>query len=192
MALVDIERKAIVAKVVYYGPAQSGKTTNLQALYGLLPDDRKGAAAEFEAPDQATVFFDYFPVHLGDDSGFDITIRLFTVSGQEGRADARRAVLTGADGVVFVADAARGREDDNVASMIELNTCLAELHPTSPGSVPVVIQYNKLDLDATSDPDSLPAAINTTGMPETFASATQQRGVLETLELITRAVVRNL
>jgi signal recognition particle receptor subunit beta len=192
MALVDIERSAIVAKIVYYGPAQSGKTTNLRALYDLLPDDRKSAAAEFETPDQATIFFDYFPVHLGNGSGFDITLRLFTVSGQEGRADARRAVLTGADGVVFVADAAAGRDGDNVVSMQELQECLEALHPMSPGSVPVVIQYNKLDLEETSDAASLPAALNPTGMPEIFASAIQQRGVLETLEAISRAVVRNL
>ncbi|CAN5710500.1 GTPase domain-containing protein [soil metagenome] len=192
MALVDLERKAIVAKVVYFGPAQSGKTTNLRALYDLLPEHQRSSAAEFETPGQATIFFDYFPVHLGRGSGFDITIRLFTVSGQEGRADARRAVLTGADGVVFVADAARGREADNLASMAELLQGLGELHPTAPGSVPVVIQYNKLDLDATADASTLPASLNATGMPEVFASALQQRGVLESLELVAKEVVRNL
>jgi hypothetical protein len=192
MALVDIHRRAIVAKIVYYGPAQSGKTTNLRALYDLLPDGKKGAVAEFEEPNQATIFFDYFPVHLGNGSGFDISLRLFTVSGQEGRADARRAVLTGADGVVFVADAAAGRDGDNIASMHELLSSLKVLHPTSPGSVPVVIQYNKLDLDEKADSASLPAALNPSGMPEVFASAIQQRGVLETLECISRAVVRNL
>jgi mutual gliding-motility protein MglA len=192
MALVDIERKAILAKIVYYGPAQSGKTTNLRVLFDLLPDDQKSAAAELESIDQSTLFFDYMPLHLGDGSGFDITVRLFTVSGQESRSDARKVVLTGADGVIFVADASAGREADNVASMSELIECLAELHPTAPDSVPVVIQYNKLDLDAKSDAGSLAAALNVAGRPELFASAINRQGVLETLELITKAVVRNL
>jgi signal recognition particle receptor subunit beta len=192
MALVDIQGKSIVAKIVYYGPAQSGKTTNLRALYDLLPEDRRGSMAEFEAPGQATIFFDYVPVHLGSGSGFDIKFRLFTVSGQDDRADARRAVLTGADGVVFVADAAAGRDNDNLASMQELLWSLEQLHPLSPGSVPVVIQYNKLDLDETADAGTLPASINTAGNPEIYASAIQRRGVLETLECISQAVVSNL
>jgi len=192
MALVDIEHKAIVAKIVYFGPAQSGKTTNLRALYDLLPEGQRSSAAEFETPDQSTIFFDYFPVHLGRGSGFEITFRLFTVSGQEGRADARRAVLTGADGVVFVADTAPGREDDNLASMTELLHGLADLHPTAPDSVPVVIQYNKLDLESTADAATLPPILNTTGLPEIFASALQKRGVLETLELVSKKVMQNI
>ena len=94
--------------------------------------------------------------------------------------------------MVFVADAAAGRDNDNLASMQELLWSLEQLHPLSPGSVPVVIQYNKLDLDETADPGSLPPSLNTAGNPEVYASAIQQRGVLETLECISRAVVSNL
>ncbi len=190
MALVDLEQKAIVVKIVYFGPAQSGKTTNLRALYDLLPEEQRRPETEFDGAGGSTIFFDFVPVNLGAGSGFDITMRLYTVSGQEGRHDMRRAVLTGADGVVFVADATAGREAENRQSMSELLSCLAELHPTAPEPVPIVIQYNKLDLDDLSDPLELGDALNPTGAPVVYSSALQQRGVVETLERIAKAVVQ--
>ncbi len=192
MALVDLENRSIVAKIVYFGPARSGKTTSLRALYDALPDERRGSMPEFETVGEPTVFFDYVPVDLGDASGFDITLRLYTVSGQEGREDARRAILTGADGIVFVADVSAGREEENLNSMRELRAALAELHPTTSDAVPVVVQYNKLDLSDTSEPTALRGALEASGAPVAYASAIEQRGVVEALELIIREVIRRL
>ena len=192
MALVDIENRSIVAKVVYFGPARSGKTTNLAVLHDLLPEERRGNAAEFEPDGQSTIFCDYIPVNLGSTTGFDITLRLFTVSGQEGRADARRAVLTGADGVIFVADTAAGKDQENIASMRELEQCLAELHPSAPDSVPIVIQYNKLDLPEKSEPEALMRGLNRSGHSVVFASSLERRGVAETLDTMIQEVLARL
>ncbi len=191
MALVDLDSRSIVAKIVYFGPARSGKTTNLRALYYLLPEEQRGQLAEFDAEGESTVFFDYVPLDLGSASGFDITLRLYTVSGQEGRHDARMAVLTGADGVVFVADASKGREHENAQSMQELRDALQALHPGD-DAVPVVVQFNKLDLADTAQPDELMAAIVGDEVPASFASALERRGVVETLETIAREVMRRV
>jgi len=192
MALVDLENRAVIAKIVYYGPAQSGKTTNLRAIYGALPESERALQAEFDADGEPTVFFDYVPVDLGDASGVDITLRLYSVSGQEGKSDARTAVLTGADGVVFVADASAGREDENARSMQELRSVLAALHPSEPDIVPIVVQFNKLDLDNTSNPDQLSKALGAEPTSAIYASALQRRGPVETLALIAQEVVKRL
>ncbi len=192
MAVIDPESRSIVAKIVYFGPAQSGKTTNLRALYQALPESQRGPLAEFDAAGQPTVFFDYVPLDLGSASGYQISLRLYSVSGQEGRHDARMAVLTGADGVVFVADASRGRENENQQSMNELREALSLLHPNESDRVPVVVQFNKLDLDETSDPDALVKALVGDDGAVSYASALQQRGVVETLEMVTREVIRRI
>ncbi|MBX3070332.1 MAG: GTPase domain-containing protein [Thermomicrobiales bacterium] len=192
MALIDLESRSIVAKIVYFGPARSGKTTNLRALYQALPEAQRGPLAEFDSEGEPTVFFDYVPLELGDGSGFDITLRLYTVSGQEGRHDARMAVLTGADGVVFVADASQGRERENAQSMQELRDALSALHPGEGDAVPVVVQFNKLDVADRAVPGELIAAIAGDGVPAMYASALERRGVVETLEAIAREVVRRV
>ncbi|MGD9710880.1 MAG: ATP/GTP-binding protein [Thermomicrobiales bacterium] len=192
MALVDIDNRSVVAKIVYYGPAQSGKTTSLRAIYNAVPADQRLDESEFDADGEPTLFFDFVPLDLGDSSGMSITLRLFTVSGQEGKEDARRAVLTGADGIVFVADATAGREGENARSMRELKNVLAGLHPGDPEAVPVVIQYNKLDRADISDPDALAAVFEADDAPVVYASALQHRGPVEALTLIAREVIRRL
>ncbi len=192
MAFVDLDNRSVIAKIVYYGPAQSGKTTNLRAIFQALPEEQRSVNAEFDPEGDPTLFFDYVPVGLGAASGVDITLRLYTVSGQDGKDDARLAVLTGADGVVFVADATAGHEDENARSMQELKAALAELHPTEPDAVPVVIQYNKLDLANTADPDALAEALGAVDGRTVFASALERRGPVETLTLIAQEVVRRL
>ena len=192
MAVIDLESRSILAKIVYFGPARSGKTTNLRALHNALPDEQRGPLAEFDADGEPTVFFDYVPLGLGNASGFDITLRLYSVSGQEGRHDARLAVLTGADGVVFVADVAPGRESDNAQSMHELREALKALHPDDPDAVPVVVQFNKLDLAEKASPTKLATALTEDRGGALYASALERRGVVETFEAIAREVVRGL
>ena len=192
MALVDFDNRSVIAKIVYYGPAQSGKTTNLRAIYQALPVDQQSDMVVFEDEGEPTVFFDFLPVHLGDASGVEISLRLYTVSGQEGKADARMAVLTGADGVVFVADATAGRENENARSMQELRDSLALLHPGDPDAIPIVVQYNKLDLASRSDPEVLSSAMTAESAGSVYASALERRGPVETLTLIAQEVVRRL
>lgn len=42
MSLVNFTTREITCKIVYYGPGRSGKTTNLQYVYGRVPEDRRG------------------------------------------------------------------------------------------------------------------------------------------------------
>ncbi len=192
MALVDIDNRSIRAKIVYYGPARSGKSTNLRAIRDLLPADRAIESAGLDDGDEPTHFFDSVVVDSGDHGGFRVTFFLYSVSGQEGRDDARRAVLSGVDGVVFVADGSAGRESENIASLRELEGIMTDLSSASPPSVPVVIQINKLDLDQLASKDAFLQALNPQGLPLILASAVNQQGVVETLQVVAREVVKRV
>jgi mutual gliding-motility protein MglA len=192
MALVDIEGKKISAKIVYVGPTMSGKTTNLIGLYNLLPTEFRSELAVIGDADERTVFFDYLPLDLGKVDGYDIQFRVFSVSGQPENPDIRRAILTGADGVVFVADSERGREEANVEAMAELRKHLAALSPGAEAEIPLVVQFNKLDLDQLANRKELMEALGTQDQVVVPASALNNQGVIESLQAICRLVVDRL
>lgn len=189
MALIDIAGREIGAKIVYYGPGLSGKTTNLRVIHEHLPADAKSELRSIATVDERTLFFDFLPLDLGEVGGFTIRVHLATVPGQPRYERTRRAVLNAADGVVFVVDAGRGRLADNRLSLDELSRNLVA-QGKSLDAFPLVLQYNKTDL-----PDAVPAAeldraLNVLGAPRFESVAVTGLGVVETLRAIVRLVVR--
>lgn len=191
MALINVAAREIHGKIVYYGPGLSGKTTNLQYIHSRIPSNTKGELLSIETETERTLFFDFLPLDLGKVHGFTIRFHLYTVPGQVLYERTRVAVLNGADGVVFVADASRDRLPDNLQSLRELAQNL-----TAQGKrfldYPLVMQYNKMDL-----PNSLPTPvldryINTVKVPRFEATAISGRGVFETLRAISKLVVNKL
>lgn len=191
MALINVAAREIHGKIVYYGPGLSGKTTNLQYIHSRIPSNTKGELLSIETETERTLFFDFLPLDLGKVHGFTIRFHLYTVPGQVLYERTRVAVLNGADGVVFVADASRDRLPDNLQSLRELAQNL-----TAQGKrfldYPLVMQYNKMDL-----PNSLPTPvldryINTVKVPRFEAVALNGRGVFETLRAISKLVVNKL
>jgi signal recognition particle receptor subunit beta len=191
MALIDVDARLIRAKIVYYGPGLGGKTTNLKALHDRLPDDARSELVSIDTEGERTLFFDLLPLDLGTVQGYSFRFQLYTVPGQTRYSKTRLAVLNGADGVVFVADARASAREENRRSLDELTAALrGQGH--APETFPVVLQYNKTDL-----PDALPQAeldsLLNAGQRTRFpAVANQGIGVFETLSAICRLVVRNL
>lgn len=182
------ERSAdsLTFKLVYYGPAQSGKTTNLLRLHDLLAPALKGEMMTLETQGDRTLFFDLLPLGFRAPSGLLIKFRLFTVPGQVAHDGTRKAVLSRADGVVFVADSARNQETNNG----EAFQMLAE-NCTRVGidfeRLPLVVQFNKQDL-----PNAVPQAEirerwAQAPWPLLFASALHGDGVLASFEALLRS-----
>lgn len=191
MPLVQYASREILCKIVYYGPARSGKTTNLQWVHRALPAPRRSEMVSLATENDRTLFFDFLPLDLGEISGFRTRLQLYTVPGQVYYNATRKLVLRGADGVVFVADSQAHRCDENLESLRNLQENMLE-HGFDIRDLPLVIQYNKQDLD-----DAVPAAdlddtLNFRDVPAHPASAIRGEGVLGTLRAVSELVLRSV
>jgi len=193
MSLVNFTTREITCKIVYYGPGRSGKTTNLQYIYGQVPDDRRGRMVSLATQTDRTLFFDFLPLDLGSISGFTTKFQLYTVPGQVYYNATRKLVLQGADGVVFVADSQIRQLDENLESLQNLHHNVLE-HGIDIRTLPVVMQWNKQDLprDLILEPEELDEALNFRSAPAFPGDALHGTGVFETLKAISAEVLRKL
>ncbi|HKS06565.1 MAG TPA: GTPase domain-containing protein [Gemmatimonadaceae bacterium] len=193
MSLVNYSTREITCKIVYYGPGRSGKTTNLHYIYGQVPGDRRGKMVSLATQTDRTLFFDFLPLDLGTISGFTTRFQLYTVPGQVYYQTTRKLVLQGADGVVFVGDSQARQLEENIESLQDLHSNLAE-QGIDARSVPLVLQYNKQDLprELIMTPPELDDALNFRGVPSFGADALHGPGVFETLRRISELVLRKL
>jgi len=191
MALFNYTSREINAKIVYYGPGLSGKTTNIKCIYEKIAPDKKGKLITLPTYGDRTLFFDFFPLEAGEIKGYKMRFHLYTVPGQVFYNATRKLVLKGADGVVFVADAQEVMLDSNLESMNNLRRNLAD-HGIDLDDFPLVLQYNKKDLPNTMPVEVLNRALNPRGVPYFLASAARGEGVLETLTAISRLVLVDL
>lgn len=191
MATLNYATREISCKIIYYGPALGGKTTNLQRIYATVSAKHRGKLISLATDQDRTLFFDFLPLDLGEVRGFQTKFQLYTVPGQVHYNATRKLVLRGVDGLVFVVDSQAARLRDNLESLANLQENLAE-YGYRLGDLPWVIQYNKRDL-----PDALPAAelerrINSFGVDHAEAIACRGQGVKETLKLISAQVLGRL
>jgi GTPase SAR1 family protein len=193
MSLVNFTTREITCKIVYYGPGRSGKTTNLQYIYGQVPDDRRGRMVSLATQTDRTLFFDFLPLELGSISGFTTKFQLYTVPGQVYYNATRKLVLQGADGVVFVADSQIRQLDENLESLQNLHQNVLE-HGIDIRTLPMVMQFNKQDLprELILAPQELDDALNFRGAQTHSADALHGQGVFETLKAISAGVLRKL
>lgn len=185
----DEAARRLTFKLVYYGPAQSGKTTNLMRLHDQLAPELKGEVMTLETQGDRTLFFDLLPVGFRAPSGLLIKLRLFTVPGQVAHDGTRKAVLSRADGVVFVADSQVTQEINNAESFRNLAENAARVGLDFE-RLPLVVQFNKRDLPAIVSEDEVHARWAAANWPVTFAAALTGEGVLTSFELLLRAVFR--
>ena len=169
----------MVLKLVYYGPALSGKTTNLLQLHELLARKGRGDLMVLDTRDDRTIYFDLLPFFLTAPSGLRIKIKVYTVPGQVRHDATRKAVLQRADGVAFIADSQLSETGNNVASFENLEKNLA-LVGLDIAQVPLVIQFNKRDLPRVVSQNDIERVWQPTGIPIHLASALNGEGVLET------------
>jgi signal recognition particle receptor subunit beta len=191
MALINVAAREIHGKIVYYGPGLCGKTTNLQHIHGKIPHDTKGDLLSIATETERTLFFDFLPLDLGKVHGFTIRFHLYTVPGQVLYERTRIAVLNGADGVVFVADAQKERLPDNLQSLKELASNISRQGKKFL-DFPLVMQYNKLDLPNALPTPVLDKYLNTIRVPRFEATAVNGTGVFETLRAVCKLVVNKL
>jgi mutual gliding-motility protein MglA len=177
---LDFQSRELTIKLIYYGPALSGKTTNLQAIHTLLSPERRSRLMTLETRDDRTLFFDLLPISFNTQSGVQVRIKLFTVPGQVIHVSTRRLVLQGADGVAFIADSQMSEARANQESFLDLRRNLQE-NGFDPAKMPIVIQYNKRDLPNIRSEEEIKRMQSKSVEPIYLATATRGIGVTETL-----------
>ncbi len=145
MAIINMKKKEIQVKIVYYGPGRGGKTTNLEYIFKKNKDKSKSEMIKLDTRGDRTLFFDFLPISIKKIGGFDVRIHLYTAPGQQRYDSCRKVVLNGADGVVFVADSMEICREKNILSFDNLKTNLGT-YAKSLGETPLVVQCNKWDL----------------------------------------------
>jgi mutual gliding-motility protein MglA len=188
---LDFQARELTVKLVYYGPALSGKTTNLQAIHRLLNPEGRGRLMTLETRDDRTLFFDLLPLSLQTASGLTLRIKLFTVPGQVIHNSTRKLVLQGADGVAFIADSQTHEVRANQASFKDLRRNLRE-NGLDPSKLPLVIQYNKRDLPNVRSEEEIKRMAAMGKEPMFLATATHGSGVMETFLGLVSATWRHL
>jgi signal recognition particle receptor subunit beta len=187
MADYDANEGRLTVKLVYYGPALSGKTTNLMRLHDLLQPELKGEMMLLETSNDRTLFFDLLPLGFRAPSGLLVTFKLFTVPGQVVHDSTRKAVLSRADGVVFVADSQRSQSLNNAESFERLEEN-AQRVGLDFDTLPLVIQYNKRDLPDILAEGEILARWSQAPWPVVFSTALTGAGVVETFRKLLESV----
>ncbi len=183
--------REVLVKLVYYGPGLGGKTTSLQCVHRAAPPETRGQIVSLATPVDRTLYFDFLPLRMPPVRDHHVRLQLFTVPGQVYFNATRKLVLTGADGVVFVADSQRKRADANVESLENLRANLDEQGRKLTG-VPWVVQYNKRDLDEVLTDAELERMLDTGHTPSFDTCATRGDGVLDALDALVRLVLDDL
>jgi signal recognition particle receptor subunit beta len=188
MVQFNFSERTIKAKVVYYGPAQSGKTTNLEQIHRLTDPEGANRLISLNTAQDRTLFFDLLPFSLGAVSGYDFKIQLYTVPGQVQYNATRRVVLAGADAVVFVADSQRRTSRDNTSAFENMKVNLLA-NRLVPEKVPLVLQYNKQDLTDVQPREDLERGLNGWGRRSFLAVASRGEGVMETFVAVVQEML---
>ena len=191
MSTVNVMAREIAAKIVFYGPGLSGKTTTLKRIYETVKPSLRGELMTLPTEADRTLFFDFLPVRVERVGDYALRLALYTVPGQVFYNATRKLVLQGSDGVVFVADSNPGAQDANRESMANLEENLAE-QGISLDSFPLVLQLNKRDLGNAVPLEQMRALLNRRNVPDFETVAMSGEGVLDAMKAMIRLVIKDL
>src|SRR5438876_9092935 len=191
MAIINQATKELQVKIVYYGPAMGGKTTNLVKVHeNLQTAQEKGKLVSLATSSDRTLFFDFLPIEAVAIKGFKTKFQLYTVPGQVIYNTTRQLVLRGVDGIVFVSDSQYEKMQENIESFANLEENLKTLK-LNMAEIPYVLQYNKRDLPNVAPVEYMEFLLNNRELqvPSFTSTAHRCEGVFESLNMITRLLL---
>src|SRR5438045_487353 len=192
MAIINQATKELQVKIVYYGPAMGGKTTNMVKVHDHVQTSacNKGKLVSLATSSDRTLFFDFLPIEAMSIKGFKTKFQLYTVPGQVIYNTTRQLVLRGVDGIVFVADSQYEKMSENIESFQNLEENLKTLK-LNMAEIPYVLQYNKRDVPGAAPVEYMEFLLNNRELqvPSFTSTAHRCEGVFETLNMITRMLL---
>jgi signal recognition particle receptor subunit beta len=191
LSFINYAAKEINCKIVYFGSGLCGKTTNVQYIYEHTQNEARGKLVTLSTENERTLFFDFLPLSVGDVRGYKTRFHLYTIPGQTFYEVSRQFILKGVDGIVFVADSQAERMEANIESFEGLEKSL-DKQGYDINKLPLVFQYNKRDLPGAVSIRELEATFNPMKKPFFEAVAFKGQGVMETLQAVSQAIIREL
>jgi len=189
MSFINYDHKEINFKIVYVGPAQSGKTTSLEQIYKRTKGKSRSKMVRQES-NERTLFFDFIPLFLGEVDGFKTRFHLYTVPGQILYEDSRNLILKGVDGIVFVADSAVDQMEANIRSLEGLASNLTE-QAVDISNFPHVIQFNKRDIKDAANLQEMRKMVNPHQVPDFATVAIKGEGVFDAFSRLAKDVIQD-
>ncbi|MCB9228377.1 MAG: gliding-motility protein MglA [Deltaproteobacteria bacterium] len=191
MAFTNQETKEVHCKILYCGPAGAGKRENLRSVYRENADEIRSGMMQLESGQQVFRYFDFLPVSLGHVCGYHLKLHLFTLPSSCLFSSVLEIILRGVDGLIFIADSQVSSLAPNIESFREIRALLEE-HRYQMDHMPLVLQYNKRDLDDIVPVDVLRQELNLGQFPDFEAIASRSMGTLETLQSMARQVLMKM
>ncbi|MBI5375138.1 MAG: GTPase domain-containing protein [Candidatus Schekmanbacteria bacterium] len=188
MAIYNYSSDEVILKIVYYGTARGGKTTNLEYIYNHSDPSTRGKLISLMTESDRTLFFDLLPMDLGQIRGLNVKIQLYTTPGQVQLNSTRKLVLKGVDALVFVGDSQKNQIESNLESLENLKLNLSDIG-LDYNSIPIVFQFNKRDIENVTSIEEMNAILNPMGFPFIQASAINGEGVFDTLKSISKSAI---
>ncbi len=155
MPYLEFAQRRINVDILYFGPENAGKSTNIRVLHEQMPETRRGGVSRVFLDAERVIFAKILGPRL---DGYHVVFRLYGIDGpfQTMPDKACRRLMECADGFVFVADSTPGALDRNIRCFRNLMGILTGRRipckfTRSGEGAPVVVQWNKAERN-----DSLP------------------------------------
>lgn len=189
MALINHAKKEINAKIVYFGPAGSGKSTALKYVFSRIKPTLRGELKNIPAGGDNLLFFDFSPFDGPLRDGYRVRLHVYTLTGPVTNPATWKMTLKGADGLIIMVDASPAQTAVIQESISQLRDFLSAygvgLHDT-----PAVLQLNRFEREQIiSGPEQLAASINLADLPCCVSCAASGEGVLESLTALSKLVL---
>ena len=186
--IIDSLNKTVNIKIVYYGPALSGKTTSLKSLFnhfGKLED-----VISIENSVNRTLFFDYGTI-IFQNEHWNLKLHIYSTTGQDFYIITRPTTLKAIDGVMFIADSNEAAYERNLVSWNELQSYFKDILR----NLPIVICFNKQDIPNKFESMRFMEEINYTeckNIDVKYTIALNGEGILTSFESMLKLIFQDL
>ena len=187
--IVNVVEATIHSKIVYVGPAMSGKTTTLKVLSEYYSEKVINDFLSIENTSGRTLYFDYLLMYFRNRK-YSLKTHIYSTTSQDFYAVTRPDTIRNLDGIVFVADSAKTALIRNITSWKELEIYLGKNFII----MPKVIVFNKQDLEEKFDKNLFLNAIKVhkyRNLDIMDSVAIEKEGVVPTFRKILKLILEN-